>query len=56
MNDTRIGLTDAQRNRLAPGYNGALEPVKNWDFDALGRLRRDPLHRERFTENLPKLR
>jgi serine-type D-Ala-D-Ala carboxypeptidase/endopeptidase len=35
MNDTRIGLTDAQRNRLAPGYNGALEPVKNWDFDAL---------------------
>jgi len=35
MNDTRITLSDEQRKRLAPGYNGALEPVKNWDLDAL---------------------
>jgi CubicO group peptidase (beta-lactamase class C family) len=35
MNDTRITLSDDQRKRFAPGYNGALEPVKNWDFDAL---------------------
>jgi serine-type D-Ala-D-Ala carboxypeptidase/endopeptidase len=35
MNDTRISLTDDQRKRLAPGYNAALESVKNWDFDAL---------------------
>jgi D-alanyl-D-alanine-carboxypeptidase/D-alanyl-D-alanine-endopeptidase len=35
MDDTRITLSDDQHNRLAPAYNGALEPVKNWDFDAL---------------------
>jgi D-alanyl-D-alanine-carboxypeptidase/D-alanyl-D-alanine-endopeptidase len=35
MNDTRITLSDDQRKRLAPGYNGALESAMNWDFDAL---------------------
>jgi CubicO group peptidase (beta-lactamase class C family) len=35
MNDTRINLSDEQRKRLAPGYNAALDPVKNWDLNAL---------------------
>jgi predicted metalloendopeptidase len=35
MNDTRISLSVEQRKRLAPAYNAALEPAKNWDFDAL---------------------
>lgn len=35
MQDTRITLTDEQRQRLAPPYNRQLLPEKNWDFDAL---------------------
>jgi serine-type D-Ala-D-Ala carboxypeptidase/endopeptidase len=35
MDDTRITLSDEQRKRLAPGYNAALEPEKNWDLNAL---------------------
>jgi len=35
MNDTRITLTDDQRKRLAPPYNGELHDERNWDFDAL---------------------
>jgi CubicO group peptidase (beta-lactamase class C family) len=33
--DTRITLDDRLRHRLAPPYNAALEPEKNWDFQAL---------------------
>jgi CubicO group peptidase (beta-lactamase class C family) len=35
MNDTRITLSDEQRKRLAPGYDGGLAPAKNWDLNAL---------------------
>ncbi len=35
MNDTSIALSEAQKKRLAAGYNAALRPVKNWDLDAL---------------------
>jgi len=35
MNDTRIALTAAMKSRLAPGHGPELEPVKNWDIDAL---------------------
>jgi len=35
MHDTSITLRDDQKKRLAPGYNAALNPAKNWDFDAL---------------------
>ena len=35
MSDTRIKLSDEQRKRLAPPYNGDLDGEKNWDFDAL---------------------
>ncbi len=35
MSDTRIKLSDEQRKRLAPPYNGDLDDEKNWDFDAL---------------------
>jgi serine-type D-Ala-D-Ala carboxypeptidase/endopeptidase len=35
MSDTRITLSDDQRNRLAPPYNAELGDEKNWDFDAL---------------------
>jgi D-alanyl-D-alanine-carboxypeptidase/D-alanyl-D-alanine-endopeptidase len=35
MADTRIKLSDEQRKRLAPPYNGDLGEAKNWDFDAL---------------------
>ncbi|MGA2183808.1 MAG: serine hydrolase [Bryobacteraceae bacterium] len=35
MHSTSIALTDDQKKRLAPGYNAALNPAKNWDFDAL---------------------
>ncbi len=35
MNDTRITLSDDQRKRFAPAYDVALEPVRDWDFDAL---------------------
>lgn len=32
MTDTTITLRDDQRERLAPGYDAALKPVKNWDI------------------------
>ncbi|HEY3838343.1 MAG TPA: serine hydrolase [Bryobacteraceae bacterium] len=35
MTSTGIILSDDQRRRLATGYDGALFPAKNWDFDAL---------------------
>jgi CubicO group peptidase (beta-lactamase class C family) len=35
MNDTRITLSEEQRKRLAPGYDAALVPAKNWDLNAL---------------------
>jgi CubicO group peptidase (beta-lactamase class C family) len=35
MTSTTITLTPALQKRLAPGHNTALEPVKNWDLDAL---------------------
>jgi CubicO group peptidase (beta-lactamase class C family) len=35
MSDTRINLSDEQRKRLAPPYDGDLGEEKNWDFDAL---------------------
>jgi CubicO group peptidase (beta-lactamase class C family) len=35
MQSTSITLTDDQKKRLAPGYNAALNPARNWDFDAL---------------------
>jgi CubicO group peptidase (beta-lactamase class C family) len=35
MTDTAATLTEALRNRLAPGSSMSLRPVKNWRFDAL---------------------
>jgi CubicO group peptidase (beta-lactamase class C family) len=35
MTSTSIALSEAQKKRLAPGYDAALKPVKNWDLDAL---------------------
>ena len=35
MSGTSITLSEAQKKRLAPGYDGSLKPVKNWDLDAL---------------------
>jgi D-alanyl-D-alanine-carboxypeptidase/D-alanyl-D-alanine-endopeptidase len=35
MTSTSIALSQSQRARLATGYNGALFPAHNWDFDAL---------------------
>jgi len=35
MSSTSITLSEDQKKRLAPGYDGALNPVKNWDLDAL---------------------
>jgi serine-type D-Ala-D-Ala carboxypeptidase/endopeptidase len=35
MTSTSITLSAEQQKRLAPGYNAALKPVHNWDFDAL---------------------
>ncbi len=34
MTSTSILLGEDQKRRLAMGYNGALFPAKNWDFDA----------------------
>jgi CubicO group peptidase (beta-lactamase class C family) len=36
MSDTRVTLSDEQRKRLAPGYDPALAPAKNWDLGVLG--------------------
>lgn len=35
MDDTRITLSDNQRRRLAPPYDAALRPAKNWDLPAI---------------------
>ena len=35
MTSTSITLSDSEKRRLATGYNPSLNPVKNWDFDAL---------------------
>jgi D-alanyl-D-alanine-carboxypeptidase/D-alanyl-D-alanine-endopeptidase len=35
MSSSSITLSPDQKNRLAPGYDGSLKPVKNWDLDAL---------------------
>lgn len=35
MTSTSIVLGEDQKRRLATGYDGALFPAKNWDFDAL---------------------
>jgi D-alanyl-D-alanine-carboxypeptidase/D-alanyl-D-alanine-endopeptidase len=35
MTSTSIALSADQKRRLATGYDGALSPAKNWDFDAL---------------------
>src|SRR5580700_3490547 len=33
MRSTSITLSDAQKKRLAPGYDASLKPVHNWDLD-----------------------
>jgi CubicO group peptidase (beta-lactamase class C family) len=33
LSDTRIQLTEEQRERLAPGHTPAGKPTSNWDFD-----------------------
>ncbi|HOW85679.1 MAG TPA: serine hydrolase [Candidatus Aminicenantes bacterium] len=35
MNDTAVVLADRLAVRLAPGFDAALKPVRNWRFDAL---------------------
>ncbi|MGB9459013.1 MAG: serine hydrolase [Bryobacteraceae bacterium] len=35
MGSTRITLTPEMKERMATGYNAALQPVRNWDFEAL---------------------
>jgi CubicO group peptidase (beta-lactamase class C family) len=35
MTSTAIALSPALQKRLAPGHNAGLDPVKNWDLDAL---------------------
>src|SRR5580693_631621 len=35
MSSTSITLSEAQKKRLAPGYDTSLKPAKNWDLDAL---------------------
>lgn len=35
MTSTSITLSASQKKRLAPGYDGSLQPAANWDFDAL---------------------
>lgn len=35
MDDTRITLSEKQRQRLAPPYDAALQPAKNWDLPAI---------------------
>jgi len=35
MRSTSITLSEAQKKRLAPGYDASLKPAKNWDLDAL---------------------
>lgn len=35
MSSTSITLSEAQKKRLAPGYDASLKPVKNWDFAVL---------------------
>jgi CubicO group peptidase (beta-lactamase class C family) len=35
MTSTSITLSESQKKHLAAGYNETLQPVKNWDLDAL---------------------
>src|ERR1017187_2526799 len=35
MRSTSITLSEAQKKRLAPGYNASRKPAKNWDFAVL---------------------
>jgi CubicO group peptidase (beta-lactamase class C family) len=35
MDDTRVNLSNKQRQRLAPPYDAALQAAKNWDVPAL---------------------
>lgn len=35
MTSTSITLSEAQKKRLAPGYDTSLNPAKNWDFAVL---------------------
>lgn len=35
MTSSSITLSEAQKAHLAPGYDAALKPVKNWDLNAL---------------------
>ena len=35
MDDTRVNLSDKQRQRLAPPYDAALQAAKNWDIPTL---------------------
>lgn len=35
MHSTSIALSEAQKKRLAPGYDASLKPAKNWDFAVL---------------------
>lgn len=35
MASTRITLTPDMKERMAAGYNAALQPARNWDFEAL---------------------
>jgi len=35
MNSTALALTPSMRDRLAPGHNGQMEPVANWDLGVL---------------------
>ncbi len=35
MNSTSVTLSDSEKKRLATGYDAGLNPVKNWDLDAL---------------------
>jgi serine-type D-Ala-D-Ala carboxypeptidase/endopeptidase len=35
MTSSSITLSESQKKRLAAGYDAALNPVKNWDLDAL---------------------
>jgi D-alanyl-D-alanine-carboxypeptidase/D-alanyl-D-alanine-endopeptidase len=35
MTNTTVNLSEDQKRRLAFGYDGALSPARNWDFNAL---------------------
>ena len=35
MSSTSLTLSEAQKKRLAPGYDASLKPARNWDFGVL---------------------